>query len=46
MTEDIKKRTLCNWLIKNNLVVPYQIIRHSYSEHRMNNWGGERYEVC
>lgn len=42
MEEEVElKRTLCNWLIENNKVVPYQVIRHSYSTHRMTeDWGG------
>lgn len=35
-----KKQELCNYLIENNLVELYQVIRHSYSEHRMTeDWG-------
>ena len=35
------KTELCNHLIQNNLVVPYQGIRHSYSNHRLNEkWNG------
>lgn len=29
------KRKLCNYLIMNNLVKPYQVINHSYSSNRM-----------
>lgn len=33
------KSDLCNYLIKHNMVVPYQVIRHSYTNHRINeNW--------
>lgn len=36
------KTELCNYLIENGLVVPYQVIRHSYSNHRLReDWGGE-----
>mgnify|MGYP007101832490 CR=1 FL=1 len=35
------KRVLCNYLIQNGLVQPYQVIRHSYSSHRLTeDWGG------
>lgn len=35
------KTELCNYLIENGLVVPYQVIRHSYSNHRLReDWGG------
>lgn len=41
MSEVDVKRKLCNYLIDNNLVVPYQVIRHSYSNHRLNeDWSG------
>lgn len=34
------KKELCNYLIANKLVVPYQIIRHSYTNHRISkDWG-------
>lgn len=29
------KRELCNYLIKNRLVKPYQVIVHSYTRNRM-----------
>ena len=29
------KTELCNYLIENGLVVPYQVIRHNYSNHRL-----------
>lgn len=40
LDEDNVKRELCNHLIRNHLVVPYQVIRHSYSNHRLQeDWG-------
>ena len=39
--EENLKRKLCNYLIQNNLVALHQVIRHSYSSHRLTeNWGG------
>ena len=48
MEEEIElKRELCNWLIKNNKVVPYQVIRHSYSTNRLNELRKENFiDVC
>ena len=37
------KKKLCNWLIRNNMVEPYQVIKVSYSNNRMNG-GMERYD--
>lgn len=36
------KRELCNYLLLHNLVKPYQIIRHSYTNHRINEEWGSR----
>ena len=34
------KTELCNYLIENGLVVPYQVIRHNYYNHRLKeDWG-------
>ena len=35
---DNLKRKLCNFLIKNEMVKENDVIRHSYSTHRMNNF--------
>lgn len=41
LNEDLMKRELCNYLVVNGLVEPYQVIRHSYTNHRLNeDWGG------
>lgn len=43
--ENTLKRELCNYLISNKLVVPYQVIRHSYSKHRMfEDWNGNHHD--
>ena len=36
------KTELCNYLVENCLVVPYQVIRHSYSNHRLREDWRER----
>ena len=47
MEEVELKRELCNWLIQNNKVVPYQIIRHSYSTNRLKELRKENFiDVC
>lgn len=39
------KKKLCNYLIDNKLVQPYQVICHSYSSHRLKeNWGGIKHD--
>lgn len=40
---ELKQRELCNWLIRNKKVKPYQVIKHSYSTNRMNG-GIDRYD--
>ena len=42
------KTELCNYLIGNDLVVPYQVIRHNYSNHRLKeDWGrGGFVNIC
>ena len=32
------KRELCNYLIKNNMVKEYDVIKHSYTNARFNDW--------
>lgn len=32
------KRQLCNYLIKNNMVKEYDVIKHSYTNARFNDW--------
>ena len=32
------KRSLCNYLIKNNMVKKYDVIKHSYTKARFNDW--------
>lgn len=40
------KTELCNYLVENGLVVPYQVIRHNYSNHRLReDWRGRDYFV-
>lgn len=38
LEEDIrnKKQQLCDYMVENNLVKPYDIINHGYTEHRLN----------
>ena len=31
-----KKQQLCDYMVKNNLVEPYDVINHGYTEHRLN----------
>lgn len=43
--KDNLKTKLCNYLINNNLVKPYQVIKHSYSTCRMNeDWHGKHHD--
>jgi DNA (cytosine-5)-methyltransferase 1 len=37
MKKDLK-RELCNYLIKNNMVKEYDVIKHSYTNARFNDW--------
>ena len=36
--EDNLKRNLCNYLIQNKMVKEYDIIKHSYTKARFNDW--------
>lgn len=38
LQKQILKRKLCNYLIENDLVKENDVIRHSYSKYRMENW--------
>lgn len=40
----LKQKELCNKLIKENLVKPYDVIKHSYSQNRMNSINSLRIE--
>lgn len=43
------KNKLCNYLIENDLVKEFDVIRHSYSTSRMENWkerGVEKNNLC
>ena len=43
------KKQLCNWLIENKMVKEYDVINHSYSSSRLNNWnrrGIEASNLC
>lgn len=35
------KRYLCNYLIKNNMFKEYDVIKHSYTNARFNDWKQE-----
>ena len=42
------KTELCNYLVENGLVVPYQVIRHNYSNHRLReDWERDGFiDIC